>query len=70
MHRDLKPDNILLDENGDLKIADFGLARSFEPNLTITRWACTPIYGAPEIFKEKPKYGEKCDIWSAGLILY
>ena len=58
---------MLLDENEELKIADFGLARDVEARMT--KGACTPLYAAPEVMNLEP-YDEKCDVWSAGLILY
>ena len=45
VHRDLKPDNLLLNENMELKIADFGLARDIDTRMT--KDVCTPLYAAP-----------------------
>jgi serine/threonine protein kinase len=59
-----------LDENGELKIADFGLARDIDVGeILMTKGACTPLYAAPEVLKLET-YDSKCDVWSAGLILY
>eukprot|EP00817_Percolomonadidae_sp_ATCC50343_P002865 CAMPEP_0117432090 /NCGR_PEP_ID=MMETSP0758-20121206/11616_1 /TAXON_ID=63605 /ORGANISM="Percolomonas cosmopolitus, Strain AE-1 (ATCC 50343)" /LENGTH=463 /DNA_ID=CAMNT_0005221735 /DNA_START=39 /DNA_END=1431 /DNA_ORIENTATION=+ len=71
IHRDLKTSNILVDENGCLKIADFGLSRTFPKSQQyalsleiVTRW-----YRPPEIFLKDQKYTEKVDMWSVGCIL-
>lgn len=68
-HRDLKPHNILINEKGELKIADFGFARHFESDNMIETLCGTPLYMAPEIMK-KQKYTTKSDLWSVGVILY
>ncbi|KAJ5308620.1 hypothetical protein N7508_003999 [Penicillium antarcticum] len=66
VHRDLKPSNILINENCDLKICDFGLARTQDSSMT--GYVSTRFYRAPEIMLTWKRYTEKVDIWSAGCI--
>lgn len=63
---DLKPSNILLNENCDLKICDFGLARIQDPQRT--GYVSTGYYRAPEIMLTWQKYDVEVDIWSAGCV--
>ncbi|BAT96688.1 hypothetical protein LR48_Vigan02g002800 [Vigna angularis] len=71
-HRDLKPQNLLLDAAGDLKVSDFGLSalpEHLRDNLLHT--ACgTPAFTAPEVLRRVGYDGSKADAWSCGVILY
>ncbi|KAJ1499201.1 hypothetical protein HMI56_004528 [Coelomomyces lativittatus] len=71
LHRDLKCANLLINNEGILKIGDFGLARPYEPeghgtltNMVVTRW-----YRPPELLLGSTKYTSAIDIWGAGCIL-
>jgi serine/threonine protein kinase len=69
MHRDLKPQNLLLSNTGVLKIADFGLARAFSiPLRTYTHEIITLWYRAPEILLGDSRYSTAVDLWSIGTI--
>ena len=69
MHRDLKPQNLLIDKDGNVKLADFGLARAFGlPVKTYTHEVVTLWYRAPEILLGCKEYSTPIDIWSIGCI--
>jgi len=69
LHRDLKPQNLLIDRKGAIKIADFGLARAFAiPNRPYTHEVVTLWYRAPEILLGAIEYSTPVDIWSLGCI--
>jgi len=70
MHRDLKPQNILVSRDGRLKIADFGLARAFVPPIRpFTHEVVTLWYRAPEILLGCKTYALPIDMWSVGAII-
>jgi cyclin-dependent kinase 2 len=69
LHRDLKPQNLLIDADGNIKLADFGLARAFAlPVRTYTHEVITLWYRAPEILLGSNLYSTAIDIWSLGCI--
>ncbi|CAO2820251.1 unnamed protein product [Amaranthus hypochondriacus] len=71
LHRDLKPENFLFvshDEDSTLKTIDFGLSAFFKPGETFTDVVGSPYYVAPEVLRKF--YGQECDVWSAGVIIY
>lgn len=69
LHRDLKPSNLLLNSNCDLKIADFGLARTTSETDFMTEYVVTRWYRAPELLLNCSEYTAAIDIWSVGCIL-
>ncbi|XP_049795026.1 serine/threonine-protein kinase MARK2-like [Schistocerca nitens] len=70
VHRDLKAENLLLDANMNIKIADFGFSNYFTPGETLSTWCGSPPYAAPEVFEGKRYVGPEIDIWSLGVVLY
>nr|UUZ30954.1 drought tolerant protein [Medicago sativa] len=72
-HRDLKLDNLLLDENDNLKVTDFGLSavkNQIRPDGLLHTVCGTPSYVAPEILAKKGYEGAKADVWSCGVVLF
>ncbi|KAK9761447.1 TFIIH complex serine/threonine-protein kinase subunit kin28 [Basidiobolus ranarum] len=69
LHRDLKPNNLLVGGDGQLKLADFGLAREFgDANSLLTSQVVTRWYRAPELLFGAKQYGHGVDIWAVGCI--
>lgn len=69
LHRDLKPSNLFLNANCDLKIGDFGLARTTSETDFMTEYVVTRWYRAPELLLNCSEYTAAIDIWSVGCIL-
>ena len=70
VHRDLKLENVLLDERCRVKLGDFGFTREFERGVLLETFCGTTGYASPEMLMAKKYLGPEVDIWSLGVILY
>ncbi|EDV25667.1 uncharacterized protein TRIADDRAFT_24066 [Trichoplax adhaerens] len=70
VHRDIKAENLLLDANMNIKLADFGFSNFYRPKNFLKTCCGSPPYAAPELFEGKEYDGYKTDIWSLGVLLY
>ena len=69
MYRDMKPENILLDENGNACLADFGISKRLEDKASTKSFVGTPEYVAPEVVLQKG-YDKTIDLWCYGVLLF
>lgn len=70
LHRDIKPNNLLIAADGEVKLADFGLARAFqEPYINMTHVVITRWYRPPELFYGAKHYSGAVDVWSVGCVM-
>ena len=70
VHRDIKPDNILLDLDNTIKLCDFGVSRIIQENQLLHDSCGTPAFIAPEILLDEPYLPYPTDVWSSGVVLY
>lgn len=70
VHRDLKLENILLDDNCNIKIADFGLSNLYQKDKFLQTFCGSPLYASPEIVNGRPYRGPEVDSWALGVLLY
>uniref|UniRef100_A0A9J8DMZ9 non-specific serine/threonine protein kinase n=1 Tax=Cyprinus carpio carpio TaxID=630221 RepID=A0A9J8DMZ9_CYPCA len=70
VHRDLKLENILLDKDLNVKLADFGLSNRYMRGQCLETFCGSPLYASPEIINGLPYHGPEVDCWSLGVLLY
>ncbi|EAR86254.2 Serine/Threonine kinase domain protein (macronuclear) [Tetrahymena thermophila SB210] len=70
IHRDMKLENLLMDDTKNIKIIDFGFSIMIPPDKKLNIFCGTPSYMAPEIVSKKEYYGPPVDIWACGILLY
>ena len=68
VHRDLKAENLLLDEKMNIKIADFGFSNFWSPHSQLNTWCGSPPYAAPEVFEGARYMGPEIDVWVSQLL--
>lgn len=69
-HRDMKPENLLIDAKGNIKLTDFGLSRYIPANNLVDTPCGSPCYASPECISGRPYNGLTTDVWSTGVIVY
>ncbi|XP_072553105.1 NUAK family SNF1-like kinase 1 isoform X2 [Salminus brasiliensis] len=70
VHRDLKLENILLDQDLNVKLADFGLSNQYQNGRFLDTFCGSPLYASPEIINGLPYQGPEVDCWALGVLLY
>lgn len=70
VHRDLKIENIMINQKGDIKIIDFGLSNLYSPTTLLKTYCGSLYFAAPELLSARPYTGPEVDVWSFGVVLY